>query len=196
MGLIELRADAKLQCERIRSSKLPEGLKTELADNVWPFLEALLEENLGMDEAIGELIDQSENVLQPELAAAIVGALEMGKIICKEAEALLEQSDDDLRNKRVTDSIKQYRQAAEIVTDEVVASTVDIEAEYDEPGAQPAEPDEDAEAEPGEDDTPVEVPKPPPADDDEEPADEPADDDLDALVEEDADADTDEAAEA
>ncbi len=154
MGLIELRADCKLQRERILASKLPAGLKQELADNVWPFLEALVEENLGMDEVIGDLIEQSDNVLQPELAAAIVGALEIGKMICKETESLIDQTEDDLRKKRITDLLKQYRQAAEIVTDEVAAVTVELE--------------------PDDDETPVEVPTAPESDDDDD--DEPDDD--------------------
>ncbi len=198
MGLIELRADCKLQRERILSSKLPAGLKEELADNVWPFLEALVEENLGMDDAIGELIDQSDNVLQPELAAAIVGALEMGKMICKEVEALIDEADDDLRKKRVTGMLKQYRLAAEVVTDEVAAATIEMEPEDDEPADSP-EPEDvaDAEPEPGD----VEPDPQEPQDGDAEPQEaespEPEDDaEPDPIDDEDADDDDDTAAEA
>jgi hypothetical protein len=188
MGLIELRADCKLQRERIMASNLPEGLKTELADNVWPFLEALLEENLGMDEAIGDLIEQSDNVLQPELAAAIVGALELGKLICKEADALIGQTEDDLRKKRITDLLKQYRQAAEIVIDEVAAATVDLEPDEDPtPVEIPTtdDPEEDPDADPEDADAEAEADH---ADDDD-------DAETDPVVEEDdADSDADEAA--
>lgn len=174
MGLPELRADCKLQRERILGSKLPATLKSELADNLWPFLEALLEENLGMDDAIAELIDQSENVLQPEFAAAIVGALELGKLICNEVDALIKDSDDDLRKKRIAGLLTDYRRAAEVVTDEVAAATVDMEPEEDE------EPED-------EDDTPVEIPKPPAPDDEPEVEPDADDDDPEAepIVEED-----------
>ncbi len=169
MGLIELRADCKLHSERIMRSKLPDGLKNELAENIWPFLEALLEENLGMDEAIGELIDQSENVLQPELAAAIVGALEIGKLLCKETEALIEQTEDDLRKKRITDLLKQYRQAAEIVTDEVAAATVELEPEDETPVEVPVAPEPDDDAEDDLEPDPI-IEEPDPVDDDDDDA--------------------------
>lgn len=137
--LQSLKADCNVRREAVlRSSSLDPATRTELAENLYPLLDALFE--LVIDEldqqgaAIEELIDQSDNVLHPELTAKIIGVFELGKAICLEAEVLLEKSDvDDLAKKRFTAVINEYRRAAEETTQACTAVTVELD-DFDDDG--------------------------------------------------------------
>jgi hypothetical protein len=136
MGLPELKADCKLQREQLLDMSLPTDptelgawVKNYLANEVWAHQEAVVEEALHLGDAVDELIDTSESVIFPELTAKIVGVIEYGKLICKEVDKFLEDCEDDLTKKRVTEMVKNYRQAAEVVTDEVAESAVPMEEE-------------------------------------------------------------------
>lgn len=155
MGLAELRADAKLNRERLLrldiesmdSEQLAKVIKTELADNVWPWLHALVgavdeeivAELADQGEAIDELIDQSQNILHPELTGKIVGVFGTGKIIALALDQLLADHPDlldELSRKRLGEMTRGYMQTAEIVTQEVVDATIELEPEPDEDDAQ------------------------------------------------------------
>jgi hypothetical protein len=167
MGLAELKADCKVHRDRLLRAdlagldlaQLTAFVKSELAENLFPLLEGLVEaiqEDVcapldELDDAVDELIDQSEDVLHPETAAQIVGVIEVGKLLCNEMDMLLAALKDDVRRKRVREMVKAYRQAAEVVTELVVNMTLDDEDEptkdgEKKPGAEP-EPDAGAEGE-------------------------------------------------
>ncbi len=148
MGLSELRADATLNRERLHRAAL-EGLtheelatfvKGELADNLWPWLEAfsqavdeeVVAELADQGDAIDELIDQSNNILHPEMTAKIVGVFESGKLLCLALEKLLADHPDvvdEMSKKRLTEMSKRYQQLVEMCTNELADITVDLEAE-------------------------------------------------------------------
>ena len=157
MGLAELRADAKLNRERLlrmdhegmESEQLAKVIKSELADNVWPWLQALVgavdeeivAELADQGEAIDELIDQSQNILHPELTGKIMGVFGTGKIIALALDKLLEDHPDlldELSRKRLGEMTRGYMQTAEIVSQEVIDSTIELEPEED--AEDPVEP--------------------------------------------------------
>jgi hypothetical protein len=143
MGLAELRADGRLNRDRVLRAELPdvdtEWCKREFADNVWPFLEELVrcvqedvvEEVRDLGEAIDEIIEREHSMLHPELAAMIIGVFEAGKLVCVELEKAIADSEDELAKKRITELMHAYLQGAEIVSERVAEVTL----EEDEVGA-------------------------------------------------------------
>lgn len=143
MSFDELGADARLHRERILKSDLKPGtdvglmIKRELAENVWPFLDALVKEirtevveEIGdLGEAIDELIEREDSALHADLSAMIIGLFEHGKLIAAELEKLLPAQQDDLARKRLAEMIHAYRQGVEIVTERVIEVTIEIDAE-------------------------------------------------------------------
>jgi hypothetical protein len=148
MGLAELRADCKVHRDRLLRADLATldhaGLiafvRSELADNLFPLLEGLVEAIQDdvvahvdeLDDAVDELIDQSEDVLHPETAAQIIGVFEIGKLLCNEMDVMLAALKDDVRRKRVREMVKAYRQSVEVATEAVVGMTLEAEEEEEE----------------------------------------------------------------
>ena len=145
--LESLRADAKLHRQRIAKadwSKLGDAgkaMKSELADNLWPWVEAyceaVAEEVVGrvddLDEAVFELIEREDSAIHPELAMMIIGVFEHGKLVAAELEKLLPHA-DDLQRKRLKDMVHAYRQGAEIVAQRVAEVTLDDDGDGDTDG--------------------------------------------------------------
>ncbi|MBG7606160.1 MAG: hypothetical protein IZT58_16275 [Actinobacteria bacterium] len=186
MGLSELKADAKVSRQRILrmdfeamdNASLAAFIKSEFANNVYPTLEAMVgavEEEVVAElndqgEAIDELIDQSQNILHPELTAKIIGVFETGRLIALALDKLLEDHPDvidEVSKKRIADMTGAYQQAVEVVTEEVVDATVDLgpDDEDEDEGDEPKE----ADTEPGKKvQTPAPVPLQPVGDEVEE----------------------------
>lgn len=155
MGLSEIKADCKIHRERLLGMdldalvldprKLAAFLKAELADNLYPLLEGsvdAIEEDVvahvdELDDAVEELIDQSEDVLHPETAAQILGVFEICKIVCKELDSILPALKDEVRRRRLKELVKSARQGIEVVAEVVASITLDPEEE------KPAEPTND-----------------------------------------------------
>lgn len=187
MGLSELKADAKVSRQRILrmdlesmdNDALVAFIKSEFANNVYPTIEAMvgaIEEEVVSElndqgEAIDELIDQSQNILHPELTAKIIGVFETGRLIAIALDKLLEDHPDvidEVSKKRIVEMTGAYQQAVEMVTEEVVDSTVDLGGDDEEDGDSEAP--EEADTEPGKKavQTPVPVPLKPIGDEVEE----------------------------
>lgn len=144
MGLAELRADARLHRERLlkvnwntmATADVVKVIKTELAENIWPFLhelfgaidEELAEPIADLGEAIDEMIEREESSIHADLAAMIIGVFEHGKLMANELEKLLPAADEVTR-KRLGEMIHAYRQGATIVTERVVEVTIEIDDE-------------------------------------------------------------------
>ena len=169
MGLAEIRSDAKLNRQQLLNADLSkmdraalaQFVKTELAENVWPFLEGLAEatqkEMGALEEAVEELDEAVEELeaggesLSPETSQQIMGVLGLGHAITAEIVPFLGKL-DDARRKKLKQMIRAYREATEVVGQIVVAITVKPEAA--EAGADALDEDEDGEdddAEPGND---------------------------------------------
>src|SRR3990167_2371768 len=154
MGLDEIRADAVfnqkriagLDLEKLSRDKLVDFVKTELAQNVYPLIDAVveavqkelggLEEGLGeLDEAV-EILEQrdeedDEDVLQPETAQQILGVLQLGRAITVAATPFLTKCVQvtDEKRKRLKNMIMAYSQGLEVVAEIIVAITVKPEPE-------------------------------------------------------------------
>lgn len=180
MSLTSLKADTKLARERILEAKyegLPDEVakvvRDELAQNLWPWLEAFCEEvdaELGdLNEGLDQLIDQNDSILQPEVAAQFVSLLELAKLYIKETKDLVGDLDDEVRRKRLRDLAKATLQQYEISIETIKDITVDVDVEPvekesggdddDGEGGQDESEDEDGDEDQDEDDTPVETPR-------------------------------------
>ncbi|MBT8452998.1 MAG: hypothetical protein KJO40_13600 [Deltaproteobacteria bacterium] len=139
MGLAELKADCLVHRERIlrqnfaKFGDVGKVLQSELAENVWPWLDGLvdalreevIEEVADLGEAIDELIEREESAIHAELSAMILGVFEAGKMICNETEKLLEATDDELGKKRIAEMLLAYRQGVAIVAERIVEVTLE-----------------------------------------------------------------------
>jgi ABC-type transporter Mla subunit MlaD len=148
--LADFRSDAKQLRERYATESTVEA-RLELADNVIPLLEGIMEaldakfaehdeelDNLG--EGLDELIDQSNDAIHPDTAEKIASVLEVGKMMADELEKNLKKLDDVTR-KKVTQYITAYRSGADMLFQMLEEITIpDDDAD---PLAQPSDPDDD-----------------------------------------------------
>lgn len=151
-----LIADCQLNRENLATLPLDESVKNELMNNLWPWLEAfagaVATELDDHGQAINDLIDDSENILQPQMAAMLVGVFETGKILARELLRILEGEEaDEIRGKRLRKMIKEYLQAATVASNEVAAVTIDLDELVDGDPEDEGEGDDDSEDE-GEED--------------------------------------------
>lgn len=162
MGLSEIRADAVfnqkriagLELDKLSREKLVDFVKTELAQNVYPFLEAFAEavqKDLGqIEETVGELDEavealeegNDEEALHPETAQQILGLLQLGRTISAACTPFVTKGVQitDEKRKRLKNMIAAYAQGFEVVAEMIVAITVKPEPE----DADQAEDGEDA----------------------------------------------------
>ena len=149
MALDELKADAKLAREKLAKNDGvdPRQLQAELVNNIWPWMEALvdairddvIEPMADLGEAIDELIENEESLLHPELAAMILGVFESGKLIAAEYNKLLEEA-DELTQKRGRALVHAYLQGATVVAERV--AEVVIEPDIGNDAGEDQEPEE------------------------------------------------------
>jgi hypothetical protein len=135
--LQSLKADCKIRAEMVEKSSIPDDIKRELSRNLYPLLEQITahiaDELDAQGEALEELIDQSDNILHPEMTAQILGVFELGKVICAQLEAAVAEA-DDVTKKRISDLIMTYRRAVEATTEAVRDITSDLDEFVDAAG--------------------------------------------------------------
>src|SRR6185503_1442845 len=92
--LIDLRKDVarnQAVAEELRQRGAPASeIVAHLANTVWPFLEALLEPIGDLDEAVDELIQESDDLLQADTAQKISVPLILAADLVKELVARLQ----------------------------------------------------------------------------------------------------------
>lgn len=112
-NLIELRKDLARNQEEVRALRQRGAPSSEiaqhLAETVWPFLEAMLENVGEIDDAVDDLIQESDDLLQADTAAKISAPLILAGEFAKELEKRLQPAganaaDDGLRVK-----LKQFQ---------------------------------------------------------------------------------------
>lgn len=139
MGLAEIRADIQLAREQIAAVETAEDLKAQLLNNVLPLMEGLVDgtrdEFTRRDEVlqaviddVDHLMDESDDVLQAETTAEILGVFEIGKLLANELETLVKKA-DEITKKRVTALIKSFRQASIVMGEKLAEITIPIEAD-------------------------------------------------------------------
>jgi len=170
MGLAEIKADSKINRQRIAAidfskmdrAALAKFIKDEFVENVWPYLEGLVEAAQGemkaLEEAVGELDEavevledgDDEDALHPETAQQILGVLQLGRQIAIDIGPVLKGGKlDEIKRKKLVKMVAAFRQAVEVVAEIVVAVTVkpDEDAEPGDPANDeaPADGEEDLE---------------------------------------------------
>lgn len=139
MGLAEIRADIQLAREQIAAVETAEDLKAQLLNNVLPLMEGLVDgtrdEFTRRDEVlqaviddVDHLMDESDDVLQAETTAEILGVFEIGKLLANELETLVKKA-DEITKKRVTSLIKSFRQASIVMGEKLAEITIPIEVD-------------------------------------------------------------------
>lgn len=103
MSLDELRKD--LTANVAEASKLTsvEGIRNHLVNTMWPFQEAVLNELEEIDDAVAEMVDQTEDYLQPETAAIFASLVESSVGLAQELRA---KTTDDITLKRIAEHEK------------------------------------------------------------------------------------------
>lgn len=146
MGINELTSDLKAYEQRLASlglAAMPPGefqatIQRELQENLVPLLGSIAEllardvlvplEELG--GAVDQLIDQSEDLLQPTTSAQIQAVLEMGIGLIGEMKPLLAKADDVTRA-RLAGAVTAFEASAAAAIQMVQSITLDDEADDD-----------------------------------------------------------------
>jgi hypothetical protein len=107
--------DCKGARKRLLESPLATSAQasSEMANNMYPLLEAILKEIAEVDDVIQEVIDQTESFVQEDLAEAIYAALTAGGQLVSQVAELLSSGDlDDLRKRKLADAAAVYEALA------------------------------------------------------------------------------------
>jgi hypothetical protein len=120
----DLRADLKAniaEASKLELSQLPRHLR----DTLWPFLESLVENFEEVDDAVAELVDQSEDYLQQETAAVFAAAIESGLQLASELRA--RAGGDELLLKKIAQHEQLAKAALEVLTQATMLSPEDAD---------------------------------------------------------------------
>ena len=150
---------------RLSKDDLAKAVQQEIAENLLPLMEGLVDAMLAAtkdtDErfddlaaAVDELIDQSEDVLHPDTTAKIIGVFQIGQAIATELGAMIaKHPPDQLTKRRLEQLIAAYALGVETVGQHVTAVTL-VE---DGPGVEDGDDEDDEDADEddldGQDDT-------------------------------------------
>lgn len=123
--------------------------KKDAAENLYPLIQSLLEavdaRLRTTEEVVGTLLEETESIIQPDLAGQIFGLIDLGNQL---VEAVKPLTLDDVSKKRVMEIIAAWEVGASLVIEAVEEVAIDDEPDEDD---EETEDEEDAEGE--EDDT-------------------------------------------
>ena len=131
--------------EKRAASKQLHDLKAELSNNIFPFLEMLIE---ATETRIGETetllsVGADETQIEPDFAEQLKTTFNIGLALC---ETLAKGNDDDVTRKRVAELMASYQLAATAAIQAVDDATLEAVEDEDEEDEDEAE-DEDEEEE-------------------------------------------------
>lgn len=123
----QLIADCKMSRSRVLTDEsMPEPMRREMANNVWPWLEAFaraMNEELSTVHAeMAMLYVEQETLIDPELGASILGLFEIGRQHALELEQQIKNSGDEVAIKRQVPRLHDYVRASHAVGDAVEAA--------------------------------------------------------------------------
>ena len=144
-------ANTKIWKKDLHEDQAPEDLRglftwlqQQLLHNVAPLLEGQIKASMHelgeayeimaeQGRALDEVIDQEGDFLQPEMASDLTATLMLGSFIIELIEGEGIKLGDDLKNKKLHDAMKLYRQNTTILLEQIAAVTVvdDDEEEED-----------------------------------------------------------------
>jgi uncharacterized protein YydD (DUF2326 family) len=139
MSLDELRADLKRNmAEATRLTTVTE-IRDHFVNTMWPFIEAVVEIVDEMDDAVAEMVDQTEDYLQAETAGVFAALVQSSMALSGELRK--RAAGDDLLMKRI-DTHDQICQQAIATLGEI--TMIAPEGEEDEDDADDDEEDANA----------------------------------------------------
>jgi exonuclease VII small subunit len=149
------KKDLNLDAPPQNTEDLFNWMKSELLNNIAPLLESQAKASMHelgevfaeleeQGKALDEVIDQEEDYLQPEMAANLTATLVLGMFIADIIDGEGIQLDDELKNKKLQDAMKLYRQNSTILLDQIEAVTVvDDDEEEEDPNDDDTDDDTD-----------------------------------------------------
>jgi uncharacterized protein YydD (DUF2326 family) len=143
VSLDELRADLKRNVAEASRLTTVAEIREHFINTLWPFIEAQLDVVEEMDDAVAELVDQTEDYLQSE-TAGIFAALVQSSLALS-AELRKRAAGDELLVKRI-DAHDQLCQQAMATLGEITMIAPDGDEPDDEEEDDDAEDEDEADA--------------------------------------------------
>lgn len=140
----EMRADITRLADKVAMKDMPVDVRAYLADNLWPFLEGVVDRLEEHDGLIDECIEQTEDVLHAETAQLIGKPIGVGMALCTELERRLGGTPVDMK---VRAMVAEYRVSAKIALETLQDIAIPDDPDADDEPASPANqngPDDDA----------------------------------------------------
>jgi hypothetical protein len=113
MSLDELRADLKRNMAEAAKLTTFAEVRDHFVNTLWPYLEANLDVVEEMDDAVAELVDQTEDYLQAETAGVFAAVVQSSLLIS--AELRKRAAGDELLEKRIAAHEQLCQQALEML---------------------------------------------------------------------------------
>jgi hypothetical protein len=113
MSLDELRADLKRNITEAMKLTTFAEVRDHFVNTLWPYIEATLDVVEEMDDAVAELVDQTEDYLQAETAGVFAAVVQSSLLIS--AELRKRAAGDELLEKRIAAHEQLCQQALEML---------------------------------------------------------------------------------
>jgi hypothetical protein len=141
VSLDELRADLKRNMAEATRLTTPAEIRDHFINTLWPFIEAQLDVVEEMDDAVAELVDQTEDYLQAETAGVFAALVQSSLMLA--AELRKRAGGDDLLMKRI-DAHDQLCQQAMATLGEITMIAHDEDQDEDQDDEDEESGDSDA----------------------------------------------------
>lgn len=149
MSLDELRADLARNAKAASAITTPAEVVNYLQGTLWPFLEGVIDQLADHDESILDLIEEADDILQPETAAVISAALTSGAAIAAELKRRLDlepDSPDKMKWMGLLGAFaKGFTESCTIIKDITIVTDFDEEETEDDDGEDAEDEDESTE---------------------------------------------------
>lgn len=126
MSLDDLRADLKRNMAEASRLTTVVEIRDHFVNTLWPFVEAVVDVVDEMDDALAEMVDQTEDYLQAETAGVFAALVQSSLLLS--AELRKRAAGDDLLVKRI-DAHEQLCQQALATLGEITMIATDGENE-------------------------------------------------------------------
>ena len=126
MSLDDLRADLKRNMAEASRLTTVVEIRDHFVNTLWPFVEAVVDVVDEMDDALAEMVDQTEDYLQAETAGVFAALVQSSLLLS--AELRKRAAGDDLLVKRI-DAHEQLCQQALATLGEITMIATDGETE-------------------------------------------------------------------
>lgn len=132
MSLDDLKADLQRNVADLEATTMygVDDLKKYLRETLWPFLHVVVEEMEELDSDISDMVEGSEDILQPETAGIFAVVIVQAMDLCKELETRLRKN--DVADQTVKKKVAQLRNVCGIAQQTLMDITVHPDPSKDE----------------------------------------------------------------